>query len=252
MKMKKVSVFLFLAAWLLIGCASTRAGAAEHDTPVAQQATPMVQASPSQSTQPAQAVNPLMPSETIVTSPDIPDTPAVTPTPLPLLPAATPIPPDPRSTPPETLLPTASPALRPTPAPEAWKTWPVVPTLSEYAKSIYLRGQALGRDSHRFSKVGDCQNITTYFLSHFEDPDLYRLGEYASLQPAIDWFMGSFTRESQAVKGGMNVAAVLSPLRANPDYCSQGESPLACEYRLYNPSFAILSMEEAWSGEPEK
>ena len=128
----------------------------------------------------------------------------------------------------------------------------MVPALSQKAKAIYLRGQALGRDPHRFSKVGDCQNITTYFLSHFENPDLYRLGEFASLQPAIDWFMGSFARESLAVKGGMNVAAVLSPLRANAEFCSQGESPLACEFRLYNPSFAIISMEEAWSGEPEK
>jgi hypothetical protein len=128
----------------------------------------------------------------------------------------------------------------------------VVPVLDQNAKDILLRGQAAGRDPHRFSKVGDCQNITTYFLSHFESPDLYRLGDYASLQGAIDWFMGSFTRESLAVKGGMNVAAVLSPLRANPDFCNQGESPLACEYRLYNPSFAIISMEEAWSGEPEK
>jgi hypothetical protein len=64
--------------------------------------------------------------------------------------------------------------------------------------------------------------------------------------------MGSFARESLAVKGGMNVAAVLSPLRADADYCNTGESPLACEFRLYNPSFAIISMEEAWSGEPEK
>jgi hypothetical protein len=50
----------------------------------------------------------------------------------------------------------------------------------------------------------------------------------------------------------MNVAAVLSPLRSNPEFCNQNESPLACEFRLYNPSFAIISMEEAWSGEPEK
>ncbi len=143
---------------------------------------------------------------------------------------------------------TPLPPPRPSPAPEEWKTWPVVPALDQTAKAIYLHGQALGRDPHRFSKVGDCQNITTYFLSQLENPSLYRLGEYTSLQPAIDWFMGSFSRESLAVKGGMNVAAVLSPLRANREYCSQDESPLACEFRLYNPSFAIISMEEAWSG----
>jgi len=34
------------------------------------------------------------------------------------------------------------------------------------------------------------------FSVPFRKPSLYRLGEYDSLQPAIDWFMGSFTRES--------------------------------------------------------
>ena len=243
--MRKVSVFMFLAAWLLIGCSSTQAGEPGHDTPASQTDMP-VAATPTQNI-PARTPSPTfaMPLARL-------NTPESTPIPSPLLPAATPTLQDSQPVPAESPRPDASVTPRPSPAPEEWKTWPVVPALSQNAKTIYLQGQALGRDPHRFSKVGDCQNITTYFLSHFEDPDLYRLGEFASLQPAIDWFMGSYTRESLAVKGGMNVAAVLSPLRSNPEFCSQGESPLACEYRLYNPSFAIISMEEAWSGEPQK
>jgi hypothetical protein len=141
---------------------------------------------------------------------------------------------------------------RPTLAPDAWKTVPVIPTFSERAMEIYQRGLALGRNPHVFSKIGDCQNITTYFLADFETPDKYRLGPYADLQPTIDWFKGSFGRKSLSVHGGMNVAAVLSPLWADPAACNSGESPMACELRVNNPSIAIISEEEAWSGDVAK
>jgi len=34
-----------------------------------------------------------------------------------------------------------------------------------------------------------------------------------------------------------------------PAECHSGESPLACEIRVYHPSIAIISMEESWSGD---
>jgi len=136
-------------------------------------------------------------------------------------------------------------------APEAWKELPVVPSVSQTTAQIYQKGLEIGRDPHRFSKIGDCQNVSSYFLSPFEHPSAYRLGNYTNLQDAIDWFKGSFTRDSLAVKGGFNVAAVLSPLRADPKQCEKGESPAACELRVHNPSFAIISMETWWSGKPE-
>jgi hypothetical protein len=124
--------------------------------------------------------------------------------------------------------------------------------VSDTARQIYRSGLALGRNPHAFSKIGDCQNITTYFLSFFDHPDLYRLGDHTDLQETIHWYTGSFSRESLAVKGGLNVAAVLSPLRADPGQCQQNEGPLACELRVHNPSVALISMEEAWAGQPEK
>ncbi|NLW72085.1 MAG: hypothetical protein GXY37_04240 [Chloroflexi bacterium] len=140
---------------------------------------------------------------------------------------------------------TATPDLRLDPA--DWMEWPVVPMISDRAKQIYNEGIEKGLDPNVFSKSGDCQNITTYFLAVFEDPDQYRLGaEYAYLQETIYYYDGSFSRESMAVKGGMNVAAVLSPMRANQTYCKGGESPLDCELRLNNPSIMLVSMEEAW------
>jgi hypothetical protein len=141
---------------------------------------------------------------------------------------------------------------RPTLAPDAWKTLPTIPAFSERAMEIYRRGLALGRNPNVFSKIGDCQNITTYFLADFENPDKYRLGQYADLQPTIDWFKGSFGRKSLSVHGGMNVAAVLSPLWADPDSCNAGENPMACELRVNNPGIVIISEEEAWSGDVAK
>jgi hypothetical protein len=146
--------------------------------------------------------------------------------------------------------PTATP--RPSPAPDEWKSYPTVPSFAGGAREIFLAGAALGRDPHVFSKIGDCQNIATFFLASYEDPDKYRLGGYEDLQATIDWFKGSFGRQSLAVKGGMNVAAVLNPLRADPDSCGKSESPLACELRLNNPGLAVISFEEAWDGDVEK
>ena len=151
-------------------------------------------------------------------------------------------------------LPISQPTYPPTrtpPTAEAWKYYNPTPTVSNRAREIYQLGQQMGRDPHAFSKVGDCQNITTYFMANF-DTGSYHLGEYTSLQKVIDWFNGSFARESLSVKGGLNVAAVLSPLRADPKKCEKGESPIACEYRVHNPSIAFISMEEAWTGDAEK
>lgn len=129
-----------------------------------------------------------------------------------------------------------------------WETLPITPVISPEMQEVFKRGQESGREAGRFSKIGDCQNINTYFLAMFDSGN-YRLGEdYAYLQPTIDQFAGSWSRQSLAVKGGMNVAAVLSPMWANPELCRSKETPLACELRINNPAFAIISLEEAWSG----
>jgi hypothetical protein len=138
-------------------------------------------------------------------------------------------------------------------APEAWRTMPIVPAVSQRMIEVYQAGQAAGRDPARFSKIGDCQNITTYFLASFDNPKDYRLGpDYAYLQPAIDHFTGSWARQSLAVRGGLNVAAAMNPLWADPKQCTPGETPLACEIRVYNPSIVTISMEESWSGDIDK
>ncbi len=166
--------------------------------------------------------------------------------------------PEATASPTQTLQPGETPIPSPSPtatlAPDAWLSIPVVPAgVSTAMIEVYQRGLARGRDPSRFSKIGDCQNITPYFLAMFSDPSKYRLGDqHAYLQPTIDHFAGSWSRKSVATHGGFVAATVLSPFWTvvpRPAECQQGETPAACEIRLNNPSFVVISMEEAFSGD---
>ena len=152
--------------------------------------------------------------------------------------------------------PTIAPTSTATPKPllekDAWMQMPVVPTeISGAMREVYQRGLEMGNDPTHFSVIGDCQNVSSYFLSVFEEPEEYSLGEqYAYLQPTIDYYQGSFSRVSVAVKGGFNAAAVISPLRSDKKVCNANESPLDCELRIWKPSVVIVSMETWWSQKP--
>jgi hypothetical protein len=151
-------------------------------------------------------------------------------------------------------------------APERWMEWEVIPTsLSPKMREVYQKGLALGNNPRAFSKVGDCQNICEAFLCLY-DKDGYKLNQpyppigypqppyhnsgsdFSYLQETIDYFAGSWGRESIAVEGGFNFPAVFSPLRADPEQCKPGESPLVCELRLHKPSFVIIGMEYWYKG----
>lgn len=145
----------------------------------------------------------------------------------------------------------STPTPRPTLAADEWMSLPVVPQVSDTAREIYQRGLTLGRDSTRFSKVGDCQTNTDFYLVDFDHEGWYELGEqYAYLQDTIDYYQGSFSRTSLAMRDGYNVAAILTPLRADPKKCEKGENAVACEYRLYNPSVALISLETNFNNRP--
>ena len=137
---------------------------------------------------------------------------------------------------------------------DAWMQMPAAPTgISDSIREVYQQGLEMGNDPNRFSVIGDCQNVSSYFLSIFDKPGEFTLGEeYAYLQPTIDYYQGSFSRQSLAVKGGFNVAAILSPLRADPKLCDKNESPLDCELRTWKPSVVFVSMETWWSEKPEE
>ncbi len=156
----------------------------------------------------------------------------------------------------ETLIVTREPTSEPTDGSQNWLEMPIIPELSPEMLEVYQRGLVNKRDPHRFSKIGDCQNINTYFLNMF-DGGTYSLGEeYANLQATIDYFAGSWSRKSLAVKGGLNIMSVQSTMwtpavetyTKKEGTCKKGETPLVCELRDFSPSFAIISMEESWDG----
>jgi hypothetical protein len=154
----------------------------------------------------------------------------------------------------DTVLPIATFTPKPPLEDDAWMQMSAVPTgISDSMRIIYEKGLALGNDPKHFSIIGDCQNVSSYFLSVYDKPSDFNLGEeYAYLQPTIDYYEGSFSRKSLAVKGGFNVAAILSPLRADPKSCNKNESPLDCELRVWKPSVVFVSMETWWSEKPEE
>ena len=149
-------------------------------------------------------------------------------------------------------IPASTAAPKPPLEKDAFMRMPVIPLgVSDAMREVYLRGIENGNDPARFAIIGDCQNVSSYFLSAFDNPNDYSLGsEYAYLQPTIEYYQGSFSRLSLAVKGGFNAAAVISPLRADPKLCNAGESPLDCELRAWKPSIVFVSMEAWWSQKP--
>lgn len=160
-----------------------------------------------------------------------------------------------KSLPAATAVPTHTSAPKVTPdsrlLPEQWQEWPVIPILSARARALYQAGLARGNNPQAFSKIGDCQNITSHFLGAFDDSQLYKLGpRFEPLQPVITQFKGMFNRESAAVRSGFNVAAVLTSIQADPAICQSGENPVTCELRLNRPSIVLISMETWWAKKP--
>jgi hypothetical protein len=150
-----------------------------------------------------------------------------------------------------TLIPEPTPiteiVLTPTPdtriPPEQWQTWPVIPEPTNRAKEIYQQGISLGVNPYAFSKIGDCQNVKESFMGIY-DTNRYFLQDWQSTwQLTIDQFAGYFNRDSLAFGQGLNVAAALSPLHADPNVCQPSESPIQCELRVINPAFAFVRFE---------
>lgn len=145
--------------------------------------------------------------------------------------------------------PAASPTPDTRPLPEAWRSWPIIPTLSPWLLDVYQAGIAQGNDPHHFAKAGDCQNIPEAFMGLYDTPGRYTPpSDEAYLQDTIDYYAGSWGRDGLAVDGGFNFPAIFTPLRADPAQCEDDETPLACEIRVYQPSFIFISMEFVYDG----
>jgi len=126
--------------------------------------------------------------------------------------------------------------------PDSWKNLPVIPnSLSQRVRDLYKRGNVSGLDQEAFSKIGDCETSSEYFLAPFDmNVKGYHLGEYSSLQTVILKFEGSFERRSLAAKPSFSVASVLSPFWADPSLCKSEESPIVCEIRIHKPAIMLV------------
>ena len=145
----------------------------------------------------------------------------------------------------QTVVPTVPPMVKNTPtrSPDQWQDFPIIPMISKNTRGIYERGLGKNRNPHAFSKVGDCESRTTWFMADFDmGSQYYSLGAYEYLQTEIDYFSGSFGRLSQVAKPGFTAASLMTPLWADPKVCQKSETPLACEYRQQNPSFALVML----------
>jgi hypothetical protein len=126
---------------------------------------------------------------------------------------------------------------------EDWMSFPIIPAITDTTRQIYQKGLALGNNPNAFSKVGDCNTLSPRFLTYFDETpasNFYNLEAFSDLKQVISHFSGSFKRESLAVGDGFNTSAILSPFRADLNFCEVSESPLECEYRLHKPSFALI------------
>ena len=124
-----------------------------------------------------------------------------------------------------------------------WQDKPVLPDFSEFAKSVLRAGIAAGNDPHAFSKVGDCDTSTSWYLQDYDREQVYYdLGQFENLRPVLDFYRGSFGRLSLTAKPGFSAASVLSTFWLDYDICRYDELPLTCEYRIHNPLTVLISL----------
>lgn len=116
---------------------------------------------------------------------------------------------------------------------------PVVPSATARSREIFAAGQRMGNNAHVVAKVGDCNTENVAFLRPL-DTGNYSLGQYGYLAATINFFSGSFSRESVAGRTGYSALTVLDATWADPRQCKAGDSSLWCEYTLIKPSVALI------------
>jgi LysM repeat protein len=127
----------------------------------------------------------------------------------------------------------------------------ISPEAQANIRAIYANGQTLGRNGRAFSKLGDSTIENPHFLARFDQAGSYNLGAYGYLQPVIDYYSGSFGRDSAAVRVGLHTWSVLDPMWATNPACIGGEHMLECEFRVHNPSLLFVRLGSNDAGIPE-
>lgn len=120
----------------------------------------------------------------------------------------------------------------------------------QHVREIYAAGQRQGRNPHAFAKLGDSTIENPFFMDRF-DTGPYNLGDYAYLQPTIDYYTGSFARDSVAVRVGLHTWSIFDAMWARKPPCLPAEHMLDCELRLHNPAILFIRMGSNDAGIPD-
>jgi len=143
----------------------------------------------------------------------------------------------------ESAYPSSTPTLPPL-DPANWKNWPIIPTaIDPSLRKVYERGLSLGNDSHAFSIFGDCQTRPDEFFGVFETDKEVTQSLSPELQEMVDYFNGSFDRESSTAQDGTTPGALLWTQWHRGEFgCTFAETPVECEIRTHHPSFVIIQV----------
>ena len=148
---------------------------------------------------------------------------------------------------------TATPEIINTPTPDTrippdqWQSWPIIPIATNRSIEIYKKGQTNGVNPKAFSKIGDCQNVKESFMGIYDTGIFFLQDWQKNWQQTADQFKGYYNRDSLAFGQGLNVAAALSLLHADPAGCQPNENPIQCELRVINPAYAFIRFERWYS-----
>jgi hypothetical protein len=126
----------------------------------------------------------------------------------------------------------------------AWKDLPVIPeTIDASLQKVYERGLELGNDPHAFSIFGDCQSRPADFFGVFETDATVFENLSPELREVVDYFGGSFNRESSTAQDGTTPGSLLWTQWHRGEYgCTFAETPVQCELRVHRPSFVIIQV----------
>lgn len=116
---------------------------------------------------------------------------------------------------------------------------PILPTISDAMRDVFILGQSLGNHPNVMSKVGDSNSAQSIYLTPISEGN-YDLGAYDFLGDTVDYFYDSFGIQPQSAKVGMNMFSLFEPIWSDPDFCEADETPLHCEYRISKPSVAVV------------
>jgi hypothetical protein len=125
----------------------------------------------------------------------------------------------------------------------AWKELPIIPEMVDASlQRVYERGIALGNDPHAFSLFGDCQARPGEFFGVFETAALIE-SLSPDLREVVDYFEGSFNRESPTAQDGTTPGSLLWTQWHRGEYgCTFAETPVECELRIHRPSFVMIQI----------